>query len=94
MDTFFWKEWAEDEDFVAGQQDVDLDTFEEIMGTASIVMRWRLANADAVGTERDVVRLLRREIERLLREVGVEEGKERLKGAVRGVVLMVKRKEK
>jgi len=56
-------------------------------------VRWREANKDLVGTgtEGDVVQLMRREIERLLHEAGVEEGKEKVKGAGSGVLLVVKK---
>jgi len=71
---------------------VDLDRMEKILGTASPVQRWREAHPDAVGTERDVIRMMRKEIERLLHEAGVEKGKEVVKGNVKGVLLMVKKK--
>jgi trans-aconitate 3-methyltransferase len=90
--TFFRKDWDVAENFFVGQPEVDLDTFEKMMGTASTTTRWRQAHPDAVGTERDVVRMLRREIERLLHEAGVEKGKETVKGAMQGTLLMVKKK--
>lgn len=90
--TFFRKEWSPGEQFFLGLSGVDMDTFEKIMATGSPVTRWRQANPDAVGTERDVLRMLRREIESLLHEAGVEKGKEIVKGSMHGVVLMVKKK--
>jgi len=39
-----------------------------------------------------VVRMLRREMERLLYEAGVEKGKEKVKGSVQGALLVVKKK--
>ena len=90
--TFFRKDWDVAETFFVGQPEVDLDTFEKMMGTGSPTTRWRQAYPDAVGTERDVVRMLRREIERLLHEAGVEKGKETVKGAMQGALLMVKKK--
>jgi len=89
---FFRKDWDTDEEFFVEQPEVDLDTFEKMLGTGSVVTRWRQAHPDAVGTEQDVVRILRREIERLLQQAGVEKGKERVKGAVQGVLLIVKKK--
>ena len=86
------KDWDADEEFYVGQPEVDLDTFEKMMGTGSAVTRWCQAHLDAVGTENDMVRMLRRDIERLLHEVGVEKGKERMKGVVQGTLLMVKRR--
>ncbi|RFU24566.1 hypothetical protein B7463_g11780, partial [Scytalidium lignicola] len=98
-ETTFWrKEWntgdestPEDEIFGA-QQPANLDVLEKILGTTSPVARWREAHPDAVGTEDDLVRITRRDIERSLHEAGVEEGKELLKACVQGVLLVVKRK--
>ena len=77
---------------MGGGLTTDLDRMERVMGTASPVQRWRDAHPDAVGTERDVIRIMRREIERLLQEAGVEKGKEVIKGNLTGVLLMVKKK--
>ena len=82
----------EGDEFLMGQPRSDLDTMEKAMGTMSTVTRWREAHPDAVGTERDVVRMMRREIERLLHEAGVERGKEMVNGGVAGVLLMVKKR--
>lgn len=90
--TFFRKDWNIAEEFFVGQTEVDLDTFEKMLGTSSPVTRWRQAHPDDVGTERDVVRMLRREVERLLHEAGVEKGTEKIKGTMRGALLMVKKK--
>ncbi|KAL2857301.1 S-adenosyl-L-methionine-dependent methyltransferase [Aspergillus pseudoustus] len=91
--SFVRKDWdARDEDFYAvGQPEADLDAFERMIGTGSPITRWRQANPELVGTEKDVVRIFRREIERLLREAGVKEGEERVRGATTGFLLMVKR---
>jgi SAM-dependent methyltransferase len=96
--SFFRKVWDQDGgvdsagEFFMGQQSVDMDTMEKIVGTASPVTRWREAHPDAVGTERDVVRIFRREVERLLHEAGVEKGKERVEASVTGVLLIVKKR--
>ena len=90
--TFVRKDWNPADDFFAGDQIGDLDMFEKMMGTGSAVTRWREAHPDAVGTEKDVIKMLRREIENLLHEAGVEPGKEKVKGAVLGVLLLVKKK--
>lgn len=96
--TFYRKEWnkdgacAEGDEFFMGQGTVDLDTLEKGLGTRSSVTRWREAHPDTVGTERDVVRMMRREVERQLHEAGVERGKEMMKGGVAGVLLMVKKR--
>ncbi|KAL7930233.1 S-adenosyl-L-methionine-dependent methyltransferase [Trichoderma chlorosporum] len=91
-ESFVRKDWATGEKFIAGESEMDLDTFEKIVATGSPATRWRQAHPDAVGTEKDVVRILRRKIERLLREAGVEEGKERIRGTVHGAMLLIKKK--
>ncbi|KAF3395899.1 putative methyltransferase [Penicillium rolfsii] len=90
--TFSRTDWGPETDFYAINPDVNLDLFEKITETSSPVTRWRQAHPDDVGTERDVVKIYRRAIERLLHEAGVEKGKEMLKGAAQGVVLIVKKK--
>ncbi|KAJ5119004.1 hypothetical protein N7526_010641 [Penicillium atrosanguineum] len=89
---FFKKDWDLAEKFYAANPDVPLDMFEKMIGTMSPLTRWREANPDAVGTEKDVVRLYRRAIERHLHAAGVEKGKETVRGAMQGVVLVVKKK--
>jgi SAM-dependent methyltransferase len=96
-ESFFRKEYGPDEGnseefFVGGSMDVNLDVMEKMLGTMSPVQRWREAYKEKVGTEGDVVKLMRREIERLLRELGVEEGQMFCKGSMRGVLLIVKKK--
>jgi SAM-dependent methyltransferase len=71
---------------------LDMDMMEKVMGTMSHVQRWREAHLDEVGTEKDIVRRIRREMERLLREGGVEEGKEMVRASFKAVLLMVKKK--
>ena len=66
--SFFRKDWVLGEEFFLGQKEVDLDKWEKMMGTASPVTRWREAHPEDCGTERDVLRVSRREIERLLHE--------------------------
>ena len=61
------------------------------MATGSAEVRWRQAHPEDVGTARDALKMLRKEIEELLHEAGVEKGQEKLKGAVHGVVLVVKK---
>jgi hypothetical protein len=94
--AMFRKEWGPDnnEDFViSGSSAVDMDTLEDIMSTMSPVTRWREANPEAVGTEKDITRIFRREIERLLQEAGVEKGKEIYTGSLTAALLMVKKKK-
>ncbi|KKZ63655.1 hypothetical protein EMCG_00249 [[Emmonsia] crescens] len=94
--SFFRKVWDGGDDdgrFLMSQMSVDLDTLEKMVGTGSPVTRWREAHPDAVGTERDVVRVFRKEVERLLHEAGVEKGKEMVEGSQAGVLLIVKKKK-
>jgi SAM-dependent methyltransferase len=91
--TCFRKEWdTVGETFSVGQ-DVPFtaEEFERMWATSSPVTRWRKAHPGKVGTEEDVVRVLRRRIEGLLAEVGVGEGEAVLKGTSAGVVVMVKK---
>ncbi len=93
--TFFRKDsgWGQGQEFTIGQgHKIGMDMAEKILGTASPVTRWREAHPDAVGTEADVVRVMRREIERLLHEAGVEVGQEYVKVGVEAVLLMIKKK--
>ncbi|KAF2101364.1 methyltransferase domain-containing protein [Rhizodiscina lignyota] len=96
--TSFRKEWGTGGDsepgneFFSHQPPADMDTLEKMLGTTGSVARWRKANPDAVGTERDVARIIRRRVEKCFREAGVEAGKELLKGGVAGVLLIVKKK--
>ncbi|KAJ9136786.1 S-adenosyl-L-methionine-dependent methyltransferase [Coniochaeta hoffmannii] len=93
------REWGTDgpgsepgDRFYSAQPGVDLDTLEMALGTTSPVARWREANPEMVGTEGDLVRVMRREIEEVMRQAGVDQGKEMISGGVQGVLLMVKRK--
>lgn len=90
-ESFFRKDWGVDEDFFGIPLVLGMEQLEKMMGVGSPVTRWRLANPDAVGTERDVLRATRRRIESLLHEAGVEKGKEVIRGASKGVLLMVKK---
>lgn len=70
----------------------DMDTVEQIIATNSPVTRWRQAHPELVGTDADIVKRMRRIVEELLHEAGVEKGKELVKGGTAGVLLLVKRK--
>jgi len=88
---FSRKDWGLGEEFFGGAQEAGLDIFEKVMATASPQTRWNQAHPDLVGTDRDVVKILRGEIERLLHEAGVEKGKETVKAMVHGALLIVKK---
>jgi ubiquinone/menaquinone biosynthesis C-methylase UbiE len=88
--SLFTRYWAPGEQFHAGgDKTFSLDLFEKMFATSSPVTRWRKAHPEAQGTEEDVVRRIRNEIERLLREAGVPEGEDVLKGASPGALVMV-----
>ncbi|KAL5342116.1 S-adenosyl-L-methionine-dependent methyltransferase [Aspergillus crustosus] len=92
--SFLRKEWDGVDEFLAkGQPEVDLGKFEKMIGTMSPVTRWREAHPEAVGTDEDIVRRFRRDVERLLREAGQEEGKETIRGSAQGFLLIVKREK-
>lgn len=91
--TFFRREWAAGDDgFREPLPPMTMDFMETALSTASPVQRWREAHPEAVGTENDAVRILRRRTEQLLREAGVEEGSEKVISGVDGVLIMVKKK--
>lgn len=90
--SFFRKYWDGSERFFVGEPEVDMDTFEKVIASASAETRWRQAHSEDVGTERDVLRMLRSEIEQLLHEAGVQKGMERVRGTAHGVLLVVKKK--
>lgn len=69
----------------------DMGAVERIMATASPVARWREANRGKEGTEEDIVRRMRRIVEELLREAGVPEGEERVRGGMAGALLIFKK---
>lgn len=71
---------------------LDMDTVEKMFATVSPVARWREAHPDKVGTEEDVVKKIRNSMEKGLREVGVEKGKERVRAGGDGVLLMLKKR--
>ncbi|OAA77883.1 methyltransferase domain-containing protein [Akanthomyces lecanii RCEF 1005] len=92
--AFERREWdiAYDKPFVrGGDRPVGLDVIEAAASTMSPVTRWREANAELVGTERDVVKVLRRDMEAVLRENGVAEGEERVRMIMDGTLLLFKK---
>jgi SAM-dependent methyltransferase len=90
--AFIRKEWNVAEDFYAHQSEITLDRYEKVMASTSPIVRWREAHPETLGTEDDIVKIARRTIERLLHEAGVEKGKEVLRGAMQGVLLVVKKR--
>lgn len=97
--TFYHRKWSgrdtdgEVEEFFISQPRFDLDTMEQIMGTtAGSYMEWRKAHPDLAGTDKDLLKRSRREIERLQRQVGVEKGEEWVKSSVFGALMIVKKK--
>lgn len=97
--SFYRREWNRDgtekdsDEFFVDQGAADLDIMEKVFATTSQVTKWRQENSEKVGTEEDIVRILRRDIEKLLHEAGVEKGKELIRGSMSSVLLMVKKKK-
>lgn len=82
-----------EEPFVAGgDRMVSMDLFEASVGTMSPVTRWRAAHPDIAGTDEDIVRILRRDMEKVLRQHGAAPGEERLRMVMDGTLLLVKRR--
>ncbi|TQV99369.1 hypothetical protein V2A60_004848 [Cordyceps javanica] len=76
-----------------GDEPVGLDTVEAALSTMSPVTRWRAAHPERVGTERDVVRMLRRDMEAVLRSHGVRQGEERVRMIMDGTLLLFKKSD-
>ncbi|KAF6823864.1 methyltransferase domain-containing protein [Colletotrichum plurivorum] len=97
QESFSRKVWNEDgkvpsdEEFFLNHQILDLNGMEEYLATVSSTARWRQANPEAAGTERDVVKVFTRKVEDILQEAVVEEGEERITAGMSGVLLMVKK---
>lgn len=89
--SFVRREWDVDEDFFVGIPEGGMDVFERSMSSQSAYVRWKEANLEIAGTDDDPLKLLRRQIEVVLQEAGVEPGQEVVKGAVSGVILLVKK---
>ncbi|KAK6519153.1 hypothetical protein TWF281_003842 [Arthrobotrys megalospora] len=88
-------EWGTDtpeslpcDEFFAMNKPANLDMVEAIVATASPVIRWREANPELAGTDQDVVKRMRREMEETMRAGGVNEGEELLYGGVDAVLLL------
>ncbi|KAJ1556278.1 hypothetical protein HK405_003454 [Cladochytrium tenue] len=74
------------------QRLLSMDALETQLGTTSPVVRWREAHPADAGTERDVVKIARGQIERALRDVGAAEGQEVFQRADKGVLIMFKKR--
>ncbi|KAH7176827.1 S-adenosyl-L-methionine-dependent methyltransferase [Dactylonectria macrodidyma] len=90
--AFVRKDWDGNEQLFVGQAEYNLDMFEKVMASGSPMVRWRQAHPELVGTDRDILKILRGEVARLLNEAGVEKGKEMVRGQMFGVVLIIKKK--
>ncbi|KAL2024894.1 hypothetical protein VTK56DRAFT_3593 [Thermocarpiscus australiensis] len=95
--SFLRKEWnigegfePIDEFYNTGSLPADAYPLVSVLATTSPYVRWREANADAVGTEKDPLEILRRELEPLFHEL--KQTGTPLKGGVGGALLMVKKK--
>ncbi|KAJ4424451.1 hypothetical protein N0V82_000973 [Gnomoniopsis sp. IMI 355080] len=80
------------EGFYTVAAEFDLDTVEMMLATASPVTRWREANPEKASTEEDIVRSMRRTMEKLLWEAGVDKGQELVRPGIAGVLLMLKKR--
>jgi len=95
--TYVRREWntegsAQSLDFYANAGALSMDAMEKLFGTLGPVTRWREAHPEAVGTEHDIVRITRREVEAALHEAGVEKGEELVDGAAGSVLMLVKKR--
>lgn len=84
---------GQEEPFFSGETEKEfgMEVLERMVETQSPITRWREANPEKVGTEEDIVRRMRRGVEGLLREAGVEEGKETIRAGTFGFLLLVRK---
>ncbi|KAL1894852.1 hypothetical protein Sste5346_005539 [Sporothrix stenoceras] len=89
---FSRRDWTMSEKFMTvGEMAVNMDMMEKLMSTSSPYTRWCEANPDKVQGEDNILRKLRREVERILQEASVEKGKETVRGSALGAVLIAKK---
>lgn len=89
------REWdlGHDKHFLnGGDRPVPLERFMGRLGTVSLVARWREANPEMAGTEKDVLNVMRAEMEAVLRSHGVKEGEEMVRMAIDGTLLLFKKR--
>ncbi|EAQ87136.1 hypothetical protein CHGG_03755 [Chaetomium globosum CBS 148.51] len=95
--SFVRKEWGVGEgkepadEYYNIQRPANVDSLALVFATASPYIRWREANPDAVGTEADPLEVMRKEIERLLQDAGMDPKTGVIKGGIGAVLLMVKK---
>ena len=89
--ALFRKVFEVDEKFLVRETMYDMDGMEKVMKTGSPTTRWYQEHPGTEGTDRDILKILRKDVERLLHEAGVDKGKEKIKGAVRGTLLIFKK---
>lgn len=90
---FTRRDWTISERFmnVGSETAVNMDLLEKVMSTSSPYTRWCEAHPDDVDGENNILRKLRREVERVIQESGVEKGKETVRGVALGAVLIAKK---
>ncbi|CAK7201586.1 hypothetical protein SEUCBS139899_004293 [Sporothrix eucalyptigena] len=89
---FIRRDWMMGETFmINGDLEVNMDLLEKVMSTSSPYTRWCEANPQDVEGENNILRKLRREVERILRADGVQPGEERIRGVALGAVLIAKK---
>ncbi|EPS44339.1 hypothetical protein H072_1673 [Dactylellina haptotyla CBS 200.50] len=97
--SFLRYEWGTDEksfpatEFFKYSPPANMDQLELVMGTASPVIRWREAHPELTGTEQDICKIMRREVEEALWAAGVEKGKEQLFGGVNATLMLFTKKK-
>ncbi|KAH6855606.1 S-adenosyl-L-methionine-dependent methyltransferase [Chaetomium sp. MPI-CAGE-AT-0009] len=95
--SFVRREWDVGEgkdpidEYYNNQRPANVDTLAMALATASPYVRWRQANPDAVGTEADPLQVMRKEIEKLMQDAGMEPKTGLIQGGVGAALLMVKK---
>ncbi|CAK7242036.1 MAG: hypothetical protein STHCBS139747_003512 [Sporothrix thermara] len=92
QDKFSRRDWTVGETFMTqGDMEVSMDLLEKVMSTSSPYTRWCEAHPNDVRTENNILRKMRRSVERILQADGAAPGEERVRGVALGAVLIAKK---
>ncbi|CAK7229719.1 hypothetical protein SCUCBS95973_007323 [Sporothrix curviconia] len=93
QDKFVRRDWTVDDvTFMTHDNlEINMDLLETVMSTSSPYTRWCEAHPEDVKGENNILRKLRRKVERILQADGVAPGEERIRGLALGAILIVKK---
>ncbi|KAK1853445.1 methyltransferase domain-containing protein [Colletotrichum chrysophilum] len=95
---FYRKVWNDNgsvttqEEYFMNHQTMSLDVMEAYLSSISPVARWRQVHKDIAETEQDIVKVFIRQALAILRDGGVEHGREAIVTGMSGVLMMFKKR--